>query len=101
MKSDPPDYFESIVNQEINPQLNKNWAKHLHEKSVAPEIDEVINRYRFDRRIYDLEFNYFKVKYFFRQNDFQFELGLGNILYALLILMNEKYCKEEHFSNNM
>ena len=45
MKIDPPDYFESIVNQEINPQLNKNWAKHLHEKSVAPEIDAVINRY--------------------------------------------------------
>ena len=45
MKIDPPGYFESIVNQEINPQLNKNWAKDLHDKSVAPEIDEVITRY--------------------------------------------------------
>ena len=44
MKIDPPGYFESIVNQEINPQLNKNWAKDLHDKSVAPEIDEVITR---------------------------------------------------------
>ena len=72
MKSDPPDYFESIVNQEINPQLNKNWAKHLHEKSVAPEIDEVINRYIFDRRIYDLDFflklNIFFVKMIFNLN---------------------------------
>ena len=44
-RTEPPNYIESIVNEEINPQFNKNWAKSLHEKLVPPEIDEIITRY--------------------------------------------------------
>ena len=46
-RTEPPNYIESIVNEEINPQFNKNWAKSLHEKLVPPEIDEIITRYTY------------------------------------------------------
>lgn len=38
--------MESMINAQINPELNKNWAQDLHEKAVDPEIDEVITRSR-------------------------------------------------------
>ena len=46
LRVDPPDFFESVINSQINPELNPNWAKDLHEHTVDPEIDEVINRSR-------------------------------------------------------
>ena len=50
-RTEPPNYIESIVNEEINPQFNKNWAKSLHEKLVPPEIDEIITRYTYAYQI--------------------------------------------------
>ena len=46
LREDPPNYLESMMNEQINPEFNKNWAKDLHEKSVSPEVDEAISRSR-------------------------------------------------------
>ena len=42
LREDPPNYLESMMNEQINPEFNKNWAKDLHEKSVSPEVDEAM-----------------------------------------------------------
>ena len=46
LRIDPPDFFESVINSQMNPELNPNWAKDLHEHKVDPKIDEVIIRSR-------------------------------------------------------
>ena len=46
LKQEPPCYLVAMMNEQINPELNKNWATDLHEKSVSPEIDEAISRSR-------------------------------------------------------
>ena len=38
----PPSFLESVINQELNPTLNKNWAK----GKLSPEVKEVISRSR-------------------------------------------------------
>ena len=46
LREEPPTYLESMMNEQINPELNKNWAKDLHEKAVSLEVDEAISRSR-------------------------------------------------------
>ena len=46
LREEPPTYLESMMNEQINPELNKNWAKDLHEKTVSLEVDEAISRSR-------------------------------------------------------
>lgn len=46
LKKDPPCYLVAMMNEQINPVNNKNWAQDLHDKSVSPEIDEAITRSR-------------------------------------------------------
>ncbi|CAB4055884.1 MRT4 [Lepeophtheirus salmonis] len=43
---DPPIYIASILNEEINPELNKEWATDLENHVVKPEIEDVIQRSR-------------------------------------------------------
>ena len=46
LRKDPPSFFESMINSQINPELNRNWAKDLHEHTIDPEIDEAISKSR-------------------------------------------------------
>ena len=46
LSKDPPSFFESMINSQINPELNLNWAQDCHEGSVDPEIDKVISKSR-------------------------------------------------------
>lgn len=46
LKKDPPCYLVAMMNEQINPVNNKNWAQDLHKKLVLPEIDEAISRSR-------------------------------------------------------
>ena len=46
LRKEPPTFFESMINSQINPELNRNWAKDLHEGTVDPEIDEAITKSR-------------------------------------------------------
>ena len=46
LKVDPPDYLDSVMNEEINPELNKDWAEHMEKGAVSPEVKEVIARSR-------------------------------------------------------
>ena len=46
LRSDPPEYKESIFNEQINPEINKKWALDIQRKSVAPEVEEAISRSR-------------------------------------------------------
>ena len=39
----PPGYLASIINEQINPVLNKEWARRLHEQSVCQEVHEVVS----------------------------------------------------------
>jgi hypothetical protein len=43
---DPPAYFEAVINEQINPEFNHQWASDLENKSVSSEIEEVISRSR-------------------------------------------------------
>ena len=45
-RKEPPSFFESMINSQINPELNRNWAQDLHERTVDPEIDEAITKSR-------------------------------------------------------
>ena len=38
----PPGYLASILNEQINPVLNKDWAKSLHDQHVSKEVREVV-----------------------------------------------------------
>lgn len=46
LRVDPPEYIESVINEQINPELNKKWAEDLESGGVDPEIEEVIQRSR-------------------------------------------------------
>lgn len=46
LKTEPPEYLDSILNEELNPEINKEWAVDLEKGAVDPEVAEVIVRSR-------------------------------------------------------
>jgi len=46
LRNEPPTYFEYMMNQQINPERNKDWAKDLQDKTVTAEVEEAISRSR-------------------------------------------------------
>ena len=46
LKADPPEYLDSILNEELNPELNPDWSADLENGEVKPEVAEVITRSR-------------------------------------------------------
>ena len=46
LRKEPPTFLESMINEQINPSINHNWAKDLEAKSVSEEVDAAISRSR-------------------------------------------------------
>ena len=46
LKVDPPEYLDSVMNEELNPELNKDWAERLQKGAVSPVVSEIIERSR-------------------------------------------------------
>ena len=42
----PPPYLDSVLNESINPELNREWASDLDLKRVDPQVVEVVERAR-------------------------------------------------------
>ena len=51
MTDDPPPYLESVINAEINPEINRGWAEDLESNRVDPEVSKVVEKSRADSLI--------------------------------------------------
>lgn len=46
LKTDPPCYLDSMMNAELNPEMNRSWARDLLLGRIDPELRDIVTRSR-------------------------------------------------------